>query len=51
MSTSQVYKAYYGTFIECTKDLEIDVEVVSREPDQIRFQTQPRRWVVERTFA
>jgi len=27
------------------------VEVVTRAPDQVGFAVQPRRWVVERTFA
>jgi putative transposase len=29
----------------------IAVEIVRREPDQIGFAVQPRRWVVERFFA
>ena len=28
-----------------------EVEVVRRDPDQAGFVVQPRRWVVERTFA
>ena len=40
-----------GIFVECAEELDIDVEVVCREPDQMGFQVQARRWVVERTFA
>jgi putative transposase len=29
----------------------IALEIVSAEPDQVGFAVQPRRWVVERTFA
>ena len=46
-----VDKAYRGIFVECAEELDIDVEVVCREPDQMGFQVQARRWVVERTFA
>ena len=28
-----------------------DLSVVTKPPDQVGFQVQPRRWVVERTFA
>ncbi len=29
----------------------IVVEIVKKHPDQVGFTVQPRRWVVERTFA
>ena len=44
-------KAYRGTFVDKAKALNIDVEIVCRKPDQVGFQVQARRWVVERTFA
>ena len=44
-------KAYRGTFVDEAEALGIDVEIVCREPDQVGFQVQARRWVVERTFA
>jgi putative transposase len=33
------------------KALGITIEIVKRPADQIGFQVQPRRWVVERTIA
>ncbi len=44
-------KAYRGIFVDAAKRLDIDVEIVCGQPDQVGFQVQPRRWVVERTFA
>lgn len=44
-------KGYHGTFVASAETLDIDVEIVCREPDQIGFKVQARRWVVERTFA
>lgn len=43
---------YRGKLIDWVKDqLEIVLEIVSRDPNQPGFQVLPRRWVVERTFA
>ena len=43
---------YRGKLIDWVKDqLEIVLEIVSRDPNQSGFQVLPRRWVVERTFA
>ena len=44
-------KGYRCLFVDCAKVLDIDVEIVGGQPGQIGFQVQPRRWVVERTFA
>jgi putative transposase len=43
---------YRGQLVEWVQDnLEIVLEIVSRDPEQKGFQVLPRRWVVERTFA
>jgi putative transposase len=43
---------YRGKLIDWVKDqLEIVLEIVSRDLNQPGFQVLPRRWVVERTFA
>lgn len=44
-------RAYRGRFVEEAAQFNIDVEIVTPEPDQKGFAVQPRRWVVERTFA
>ncbi len=44
-------RAYRGRFVEAARQHDIDVEIVTPDPDQRGFQVQPRRWVVERTFA
>lgn len=44
-------RAYRGRFEEEAAAQGIDVEIVVPEPGQKGFQVQPRRWVVERTFA
>lgn len=43
--------AYRGRCVDEGKNHGIDVEIVKRDPDQKGFAVQPRRWVVERTFA
>lgn len=43
--------AYRGRFVTRAAQFGIDVEVVLRSDDQQRFEVQPRRWVVERTFG
>ena len=44
-------KAYRGRFVDEAEKLDVEIEIVSADPDQRGFQVQPRRWVVERTFA
>lgn len=44
-------RAYRGRFVDEAKTYGIDVEIVVPDPGQKGFQVQPRRWVVERTFA
>ena len=44
-------RAYRGRFVEEAAQFNIDVEIVTPEPDQKGFAVQPRRWIVERTFA
>ena len=44
-------RAYRGRLVERADQLDIDVEIVTPTPGQKGFQVQPRRWVVERTFA
>jgi putative transposase len=44
-------RAYRGRFEEVAHQAGLDVEIVIPEPGQKGFQVQPRRWVVERTFA
>jgi putative transposase len=44
-------RAYRGRFEEEAQRQGINVEIVVPEPGQKGFQVQPRRWVVERTFA
>jgi putative transposase len=34
-----------------SKVLGITIEIVTRLPDQVGFQVQPHRWIVERTIA
>ena len=43
--------AYRGQFVERAAYHGIDVEIILRSEDQQGFEVQPRRWVVERTFA
>ena len=43
---------YQGKLIDWVKDnLDITLEIVSRDPGVKGFQLLPRRWVVERTFS
>lgn len=45
-------QSYRGDLIEwADKVLGITIEIVCRPADQVGFQVQPRRWVVERTIA
>jgi transposase len=44
--------AYQGDLIQLVKEtLDAVLEIVEREAGQKGFQVQPKRWVVERTFA
>jgi putative transposase len=44
--------AYAGFLVEWLRDqYGWRLEIVSKRPDQVGFVVQPRRWVVERTFA
>ena len=45
-------KGYQGELSEWLyEQFAIQLDIVSAEPDQVGFAVQPRRWVVERTFA
>lgn len=44
-------RAYRGRFVDAAEAQGIAVEIVRPDPGQKGFQVQPRRWVVERTFA
>lgn len=45
-------QSYRGDLIEWAANvLGITIEIVTRPADQVGFQVQPRRWVVERTIA
>lgn len=45
-------QSYRGDLLEwAAKVLGITIEIVTRPVDQVGFQVQPRRWVVERTIA
>lgn len=44
-------KAYRGCFVDEAEKFDVEIEIVSADSDQQGFQVQPRRWVVERTFA
>jgi putative transposase len=45
-------QSYAGDLLEwAAKVLGITIEIVKRPAEQIGFQVQPRRWVVERTIA
>lgn len=44
-------RAYRGRFEAAARQSGLDVEIVTPEPEQQGFEVQPRRWVVERTFA
>ena len=44
-------KAYRGSFVDEAEKFDVEIEIVSADSDQQGFQVQPRRWVVERTFA
>lgn len=44
-------QGYRGSFVDKAIGVGIDVEIVIPEPGQKGFEVQPRRWVVERTFA
>jgi putative transposase len=45
-------QSYRGDLLEwATKLLGITIEIVTRSANQVGFQVQPRRWVVERTIA
>lgn len=51
LATIWADRAYRGRFEEEAAAQGIDVEIVVPEPGQKGFQVQPRRWVVEPTFA
>ena len=45
-------QAYAGALVDWVRDeYGWRMEIVSKTPDQRGFVVQPRRWVVERTFA
>lgn len=44
-------RAYQGRFVDEADKLGVEIEIVRADPGQSGFQVQPRRWVVERTFA
>jgi len=44
-------RAYRGTFVKQAEKAGLSVEIVTPDEDQQGFEVQPRRWVVERTFA
>jgi putative transposase len=45
-------QSYAGDLVEwAAKVLGITIEIVKRSAEQVGFQVQPRRWVVERTIA
>ena len=44
-------KGYRGFFVQIAERLDIDVTIISQLTGQKGFIVQPRRWVVERTFA
>ena len=45
-------QSYRGDLLEwAAKVLGITIEIVTRPAEQVGFQVQPRRWVVERTIA
>lgn len=44
-------KAYRGQFVDEAEALDVEVDIVGADHDQLGFEVQPRRWVVERTFA
>ena len=52
IASKAIFKHYEGE-LETWLDTEygIQLEIVKREADQKGFAVQPRRWVVERTFA
>ena len=44
--------AYSGNLVEyVTRWCRFILEIVKKHPDQKGFQVQPKRWIVERTFA
>ncbi len=44
--------SYRGEIVEeVARGLGITIEIVTRADDQVGFQVQPRRWVVERSIA
>jgi transposase len=46
-----VDSGYKRSVIERGAEYNIDVEVVSKDPNQRGFRPQPKRWAVERTFG
>ena len=44
-------KGYRGLFVESALSLRINVAIIGQLAGQKGFVVQPRRWVVERTFA
>ena len=44
-------QGYRGTFVQDAQRAGLTVEIVTPEADQDGFAVQPRRWVMERTFA
>jgi transposase len=48
------FTAFADPGFQCPRVAEatsLAVEIVKRQPDQVGFAIQPRRWVVERFFA
>lgn len=43
--------AYEGLVEWVAKHLACVLDIVKREPDQVGFKVQPKRWIVERTFG
>jgi putative transposase len=42
-------QGYWETWLD--QQWQIELEIVRRDPEQTGFSVQPRRWVVERSFA
>ena len=51
VSAGWVDQGFAAGVAAAREDFGWDLQVVRKPPDQRGFQVQPRRWVVERTFA
>ena len=52
LTTIFIGGGYRGEFKKCVrKNLKMDLKIVKRTDDTTKWQIQPIKWIIERTFA